>query len=128
MNEVEILKQKQADIEKEINLCALSHGYKNMQPIYDGVCNPEKYLESNPKIMWILKEAYDGLDEDGNPIGGGWRIFKDWVVGNIEPTKSLTWQPMMYVLRALAENNNWDDVPWIWEERETYRYRALTST
>ena len=26
----------------------------------------------------------------------------------------------MYVLRALAEDNNWDDVPWIRDDREKY--------
>ena len=101
-------------------------GEDSLMPIYDGVCDPEKYLKSSPRIMWILKEAYDGIDDDGNPFGGGWHISKDWTAENIEPTKSQTWQPMMYAIRALTEENYWEVLPWIRDDRETYMKHLMS--
>lgn len=92
------------------------------KPIFDGVCDVEKYLSSSPKIMWILKEAYDDIDENNNPIGGGSPIYVNWK----EPSKMndvaavKTWQPMMYIMYALRESGNWDDIPWIRDNREKY--------
>jgi len=44
------------------------------KPIYDGFMNYDKYRDSKIKILWVLKEAYDSVDEDTNAFGGGWHL------------------------------------------------------
>lgn len=117
------LKSFQTIIQNLIQIKAKSRDNAEIiEPIYDGVCDLEGYLKSEIKVMWMLKEAYDDFDESGMPKGGGWEIYESWP--QEEYVKSTTairsWQPIMYVLRALAEDNNWDDVPWIRDDREKY--------
>jgi hypothetical protein len=45
----------------------LSASENNLKPIIDGLTNPEIYAKASPKIMFILKEAYE---DEG--CGGGW--------------------------------------------------------
>lgn len=92
------------------------------EPIYDGVCDIEKYVNSPVKVMWILKEPYDDFNESDMPVGGGWDVFEEWTQPDkVEAvTKIRTWQPIMYILRGLAENKFWDDLPWIQDEREKF--------
>lgn len=119
MTEIENLKSGQSTLHNEMLAHAIKLGSEN-EPIFDGVCDPERYLKSKIKVMWILKEAYDDFDKNDNPIGGGWKIYQSWDQDPLKASKSSTWQPIMYVLRALAENNKWDDIAWIWDEREEY--------
>ncbi|MDE6256447.1 MAG: hypothetical protein K2M39_09675 [Muribaculaceae bacterium] len=95
---------------------------QKIEPIYDGVCDIELYLKSPTKIMWVLKEAYDDFNESGEPCGGGWYIYEEW--NNKAKINSVTsnrsWQPIMYVLKALADGGTWDDLSWIRDEREKY--------
>lgn len=47
-------------------------------PIFDGVADVKAYLQSSPKIMWILKEPYDYINEETKkPEGGGWTLMED---------------------------------------------------
>ena len=46
-------------------------------PVTDGVGNEKAYLESTLRIMFILKEPYDEVDENGQPYGGAWDIVKE---------------------------------------------------
>lgn len=93
-----------------------------IEPIYDGVCDAEKYLNSATKVMWILKEAYDAFDESGLPMGGGWEIYEQWddMSKLKEVTSVRSWQPIMYVLHALAEEKHWDEIAWIRDDRKSY--------
>lgn len=64
------LKDLQRKIDNDINdRYALSSNYNpsELEPIYDGVVNEEKYLDAKYKILWVLKEPYD---QDG----GGWSL------------------------------------------------------
>lgn len=94
----------------------------SLKPIYDGVGSPEKYAASKVKVMWVLKEAYDDFDELGAPKGGDWEVYEQW--GDDEKLKEVTsvrsWQPIMYVIRALFDDRNWDDIAWIRDERKEY--------
>lgn len=119
----EEIKSCQVLIHKMIQLkAATKYDAEDSEPIYDGVCDPEMYSESKIKVMWVLKEAYDDIDESGLPKGGGWEIFEKW--GKADKVKEVTsvrsWQPIMYVLRALSEDNSWDDIAWIRDDREKY--------
>ena len=67
---VEELQSKQEQLRAEMYLNAEKLGLStaNLKPIPDGVLDAEKYLTSSRKIMWVLKEPYDDIDEEGNPI------------------------------------------------------------
>lgn len=122
MNAEEV-KSLQKLIQNMIQLKAKTmYDAEKIEPIYDGVCDPKMYSESNVKVMWILKEAYDDFDEAGLPQGGGWEVYEKWDKEDKvkEVTSVRSWQPIMYVLRALSEDKNWDDIAWIRDEREKY--------
>ena len=69
---------------------------KNYQnPMYDGPLNIEEYFKSDLKIIWVLKEAYDGPDGSCS----GWN-YAEAVGGNPNAyllTKlNKTWLPIAY--------------------------------
>ncbi len=69
------MKKAQDKIHEEIEKTELAR--KNLKPMCDGVADIPQYLSSKPKIMWILKEPYDGFTKSGKPEGGDWK-FTDW--------------------------------------------------
>lgn len=76
---IDELDEFQKIMHKSITLKARSlFDFEQVKPIFDGICDAGKYLNSSPKIMWILKEAYDDIDENGNPIGGGLPVYVNW--------------------------------------------------
>lgn len=91
--------------------------YQN--PMYDGPLNIDEYFKSDIKIVWVLKEAYDG--ENGE--GGGWNYAED--VGNdpdkylFNPTKT-TWHPISYVSYGIQNNLLWDEMPYIRNDKTKY--------
>jgi hypothetical protein len=79
----------------------------NSKPIIDGIVDIDSYVKVHPKILWILKEPYDEV-ENGIPAGGGWSLTQD-VLGRddfysrIRRTQS-TWHPIIYVCTGLLNN------------------------
>lgn len=79
------------------------------EPITDGVVDIKIFLRSRPKILWILKEPRDEI-ENGMPRGGGWSITKDVLAlgkfGNSPP-----FAPIAYVTYAVFNNfKKWADI------------------
>ncbi len=72
---------EQFSLHARIRSRAADLGYDpgKIRPIYDGVVDWDGYLKAPLKLCWILKEPYDDRDENGNPAGGGWTMFKDFV-------------------------------------------------
>ncbi len=84
------------------------------EPIYDGICDINNYINSPLKIMWILKEAYS-VDKDGNNTGGGWDIYQDW--DNIDVIKrNQTWRVMAKILYGINTGSQYDEMPPINED------------
>lgn len=94
----------------------------NRYVITDGALNPPKYFEmlcqeEKPRMMWLMKEAYDG----DNGTDGYWdyyeNFFKDnpcyydnLVIGDSKPT----WQPVVYIVYSvLNEFLLFDNMDWI---------------
>lgn len=75
---IQELEKKNSELEKEIGLNAEKHNLitDKVEPIYDGIYSAEKYLSAPLRIMWVLKEPYDDVDDNGLPAGGGWSIPK----------------------------------------------------
>ena len=73
------LEQKEKEIQAEIDVFAEKNhlSAENLFPIYDGIYSVEKYLSAPLRLMWVLKEPYDDIDDKGNACGGGWSITKD---------------------------------------------------
>jgi hypothetical protein len=71
----------------------------DLTAISDGIINYEDYYSAKFKIMWILKEPYDEVDENENASGGGWHlrevINKRKTFQEYENGKG-TFKPMIY--------------------------------
>ena len=80
---VQELEAKENEIQNEIKSLAEKNNLitESVEPIYDGIYSAEKYLSAPIRLMWVLKEPYDDMNENGIPCGGGWSIpkglFKD---------------------------------------------------
>jgi hypothetical protein len=81
----------------------------------DGIISPEDYLKAKYKILWILKEPYDEVDENGKPYGGGWDMKEV-----LDKKKSIsefkgdrrTFQRMIYTSYSILNNFSlWVDIP-----------------
>ena len=69
-------------------------------PIYDGVVDPLLYCGATAKILWILKEPWDGDDRSG----GGWSITQDLLrAKTAEMSKGPTIQPIIYVTYGILK-------------------------
>lgn len=79
--------------------------------ILDGIADIDGYANSNPRIAWILKEAWD------EPEGGEWDMS---VVINSKTkddvSKIPSFKRVAYVSRGIETNTNWEDLPWIYED------------
>jgi hypothetical protein len=80
MNSLE-LESSQSSLHARIRARAAELNYNpdTIKPICDGVVDWAGYLSAPLKVCWVLKEPYDDKDGNGNPAGGGWTMFKDFV-------------------------------------------------
>ncbi len=80
------------------------------EPIFDGVTDIDIYYNEKIKILWILKEPYDGEDCSG----GGWKLFSDINQNLIEIGKNRTFQPIIYTTYGILNNfKQYEDMDYI---------------
>ena len=73
----EELGTKEKEIQKQIYEVAQKHNLLiRADPIKDGIYSAKKFLSAPLRLMWVLKEPYDEVD-NGIAGGGGWSIPKD---------------------------------------------------
>jgi hypothetical protein len=108
------LKKKQIEIQNRIEIFAKENGLSNdiIEPIYDGVYNIDTYLSKSPRIMWILKEPVDEV-ENGKPSGGGWMIFDPMIKDHVKSSKNPTWRRMIYTSYGIINQKAWNEMDWI---------------
>ena len=119
------LEEKQKEMHEKIRNNAKMHGLIKqkpfLEPIYDGVADPKGYLETNPKIMWLLKEPYDDLTPSGKHKGGGWSFIDD-IFNNTKWSdfwkSSTMWQLMIQINYAIHNSCDWKDLKYIAEKPE----------
>ena len=87
-----------------------------LEPITDGVADSEAYIESNPKVMWVLKEPYDEI-EDGKPYGGGWSIVDDCFASIEKRSIAPTWHSIIYIMYGVRHNLKWDDIDYLSQDK-----------
>jgi hypothetical protein len=105
------LNKRQQEIWNEIEKLAKELGNSNRLPIYDGVCDLDGYLNSMPKVMWILKEP-NGQEKDGIE-DGGWSIPEESFTNLEETAGQPTWQVMIYVMYGYQNGLKYDDMDYI---------------
>ena len=121
---VKKLERKQAELDEMVRKRAVECGLTrdDVWPIYDGIADESRYLASELKIAWILKEPYDDFDEFGNPCGGGWSLVKNCFLEHDENwvTKdgrnqwaNPVWQKVAYVMYGFRHGLKWDSMEWI---------------
>lgn len=111
---VEELRKMQDAFEERIYSHAITVGIAQkdkFEAIADGVSNPEAYLSSYPKVTWVGKEAYDGIDEFNNPYGGGWSLTEGFLTNKKWSTK--TWRRVIYTMYALRNNLRYCDLDYL---------------
>jgi hypothetical protein len=83
-------------------------GNGNTDLIYDGIVDIEQYYYTKPRILWILKEPYDDIDENNNPIGGGWSMIDCFLAKEDFFEKigkaNKTWYPIIYASYGILNN------------------------
>ncbi len=86
----------------------------NSLPIYDGMFNVVQYASSSPRILWVLKEPYDG----GAACEGG-----DWILtGDSKSDEISRWrafQPICYINYGIWKGeHDWNNMPWLRDSEE----------
>ncbi|MGN0028935.1 MAG: hypothetical protein ACI35Q_04290 [Marinilabiliaceae bacterium] len=109
---------KQNALHGQIDKVAKENGLtgRSLQPIYDGIYVPaadaadtshiERYV-GGLRVMWILKESYDGTDGEVN--GGGWCIYH--ALDDTGAASIRTWQVMAYVTYGIRTGTGYNDMP-----------------
>lgn len=79
--------------------------------ILDGIADIEGYINSSPRIAWILKEAWDK-----GP--GDWNLISEVILTTTKDTISATpsFKRVAYTSWGLQTDSNWDDIPWITQD------------
>jgi len=73
MSTINELKEKINEI-NELVKTQIKSDNSDLKPILDGIIDVEKFFRAKYKIMWILKEPYDDVDDDGKPYCAGWDL------------------------------------------------------
>lgn len=112
----EELKLAQEKIEKEIFSLSEMNNLSNdeIEPIPDGIYSAELYLSAPKQIMWVLKEPYDDI-MDGKPCDGGWCLYEAYDNDNVWTSRA--WQPIIYSMYGLFNDQKWDDMDWIRDDK-----------
>ena len=106
------LENAQNEITDAIYARAKELGF-DREPITDGVCDIEGYLNSNPKVMWILKEP-NGQYPNGELDRGGWSIPEESFKNDLEGVAKIqSWQPIIYVMYGYLNGLTYNDMDYI---------------
>lgn len=102
------LREAQDAFHNRINEVAQNAGLllNGVQPIYDGVYDVEAYKKSSPRIMWILKEAWE-KHEEGEDCGG-WALYDPiGKVGETWSKETKSWRFMNLVGYGIVNDKDW---------------------
>ena len=110
----ESLKKKQEEINQEIIERSKNPNYNfDKGYIIDGVADIEAYIETKPRIAWILKEAW-------GDNGTGWDLSSDVIAEQNSSTISSipSFKRVAYVSGGIHTDREWDDLPWINQDED----------
>jgi hypothetical protein len=82
------------------------------EPIYDGIINSELYLQSKPRVLWILKEPYDNGETYGDPEDGGWSITEEINKNPDKWSRERVFRPICYINYGIWTcDDDWNYMP-----------------
>jgi hypothetical protein len=101
----------------------IEHEYVNptgkSKPIYDGIVNPELYLQSKPRVLWILKEPYDNGEKYGDERDGDWSMAEAMNEETDKWSRARVFQPICYINYGIwTGDDDWNDMPWLRDSEE----------
>lgn len=110
---IQAIKQETKNLDKRTEIL---YTYENVGPVYDGALNPDRYFfNSGPRILWLMKEAYDESDGQGFDLresfkNGSKKYLNDFVFSR----SKATWQPVTYVSNSLLNGfKSWEEIPYV---------------
>lgn len=85
--------------------------------ITDGMVDPVLYACTSPRMLWLLKEPYDGGDAR---TGGGWCLCKDLLLGKTDVmARKPAFQPICYITHGvLSRQHDWEAMQWLRDSEE----------
>lgn len=106
----------------------------NREPIFDGVIDEDKYLKSETKILWILK------DPNSSGENGSWNM-REHIKSKLKTKKgilkgwSTTFKKIIYVTNGILNNLEWNDEllhpttePYVIDELQKVAYINIKKT
>lgn len=110
----EEIRKAQDEINREIIERSKAPNYKfDGCYILDGIADIDGYINSSPRIAWILKEAWGNDDE-------GWNLSSQVIAKQNSSIISSTpsFKRVAYVSRGIHTDTVWDDLPWINQDED----------
>ena len=89
-----------------------------LEPIYDGVADIHAYLNSSPRIMWILKEPWHLFTESGKPKGGGWKFTNHFIQYPDVWQDEKMWKLIIQSDYAIRKHLKWKELEYIERNQE----------
>ncbi len=112
MNKLE-LENRIKEIDEEISKIV----YQGRKAIHDGIVDVDGYLNSDLKIMWILKEVNSDSDEGEWDMRDLFKDFKDETTNTgIKKGWGGTYLPLIYTTYGIINNLKWNDIPYIFDD------------
>jgi hypothetical protein len=109
----ERLKALEEEVNAELKKMAELEGSKH-RPITDGVVDIDRYLSSSPKILWILKEPWEKLEE--KDCGGSWSVTQDLIpdlIAKRETGGICTYRRMAYITYSIFNKyTSYSNIPY----------------
>lgn len=89
------------------------------KPIFDGIVNPELYLQSKQRILWVLKEPYDNGEKYSDAKDGAWSIAKAMNEQVDEVSRWKVFQPICYINYGIwTGDDDWNYMPELRDSEE----------
>ena len=80
-------------------------------PIDDGIVNRQQYIESSPRVLWILKEPY--CDGDTR-TGGGWSMSQLLNEETDRMSRGKAFKPICYINYGIWTGvHDWNKMPYL---------------
>lgn len=102
------------DVYLTANMSHLSND--EIEPITDGVGDPDLFLTSDLNTTWICKEPYDE-EKNGKPIGGGWSLTRDCFMKSPKWTVP-SWQRVIYIMYGVKHGLLYNNMDYIRDDPE----------
>lgn len=110
----EYLQIKIKEIDSEISQIE----FNGRKAIYDGIVNLDEYINSEIKIMWILKEVHSVGDNGEWDLRKALKCLKNETKTAMKEGWTGTFNPIVYITYGILNKIYWEDIPNTWDSPE----------